>query len=237
MLIDQSTRASKGATRERILEIAEQLFHERGYGATGVATVLRAAGVRSGSLYHFFRGKEALLLGVLERHVSRVRLRVFEPVEGTTADPLQRVIALLDLYRRNLEMSGFTRGCPVGNLALEVSDALPAARAAIGRYFDAWTREVHRWLEAAGERLPSDLEREALARLVLAVMEGGVMQARAHRRIEPYDAVVAQFKYHMRCLEDRARLELADGRRTDRPESQPRNRFGRGPNGSAWRTW
>ncbi len=236
-MVDQSNRGSTSATRDRILEIAERLFHERGYGATGVATVLRAAGVRSGSLYHFFRGKEALLLGVLERHLSQLRIRVFEPVERTTADPLERVFVLLDLYRRNLEMTGFTRGCPVGNLALEVSDTIPAARDPIDRYFASWTREVHRWLEAAGDRLPGDLPREALARLVLAVMEGGVMQARAHHGIEPYDAAVGQFKYHMSCMEDRARFERGEGQASGSRESRQRDRSGRGPNGSAWRTW
>ena len=53
-------------TRERLLETAARLFHEQGYAATGVATILREADANSGSLYHFFPNKDALLAGVLE---------------------------------------------------------------------------------------------------------------------------------------------------------------------------
>ena len=47
------------STRDRILETARRLFHEQGYHATGIATILREAGVNSGSLYHFFESKDA----------------------------------------------------------------------------------------------------------------------------------------------------------------------------------
>jgi len=53
-------------TRQRLLETAFQLFHEQGYHATGVATILREAGVNPGSMYHFFSSKDDLLLKVLE---------------------------------------------------------------------------------------------------------------------------------------------------------------------------
>jgi len=236
-LIDHSNRGSGSVTRERILEIAEQLFHERGYGATGVATVLRAAGVRSGSLYHFFRGKEALLLGVLARHLALLRIRVFEPVERATDDPLERVFALLQLYMRNLESSGFTLGCLVGNLALEVADTIPTARVPIDRYFDTWSGEVQRWLEAAGGRLPADADRPALARTVLAVMEGGVMQARAHRELRPFAAAVGQLRSYLESLEARARRERTESGQSPSGEGRRPDPTRRGINGSAWRTW
>ncbi|MEE8447296.1 MAG: helix-turn-helix domain-containing protein, partial [Gemmatimonadota bacterium] len=58
---DQSMNAPASETRDRILEVAARLFHKRGFRATGVATILREAGVNSGSLYHFFPSKEAVL--------------------------------------------------------------------------------------------------------------------------------------------------------------------------------
>lgn len=234
---NQSSKVSRSVTRERILEIAERLFHERGYSATGVATVLRAAGVRSGSLYHFFRGKENLLLGVLERHLSLLQTRIFTPVERVSDDPVQRVFALLELYRRNLEMSGFTRGCPVGNLALEVGDTIPAARVLIDRYFSAWSDHVCGWLEEAGERLPDDLDRRGLAQMLLTVMEGSVMQSRAHHGLEPFDTAMGQFRSYVDSLEARARAEREESGPSVSGEIGQRNRSRRGPNGSAWRTW
>jgi TetR/AcrR family transcriptional regulator, transcriptional repressor for nem operon len=45
-----------------------QLFREKGYGATSVADLLKAADVNSGSLYNFFPGKQELLLAVLDAY-------------------------------------------------------------------------------------------------------------------------------------------------------------------------
>jgi len=49
-------------TRTRLVLTAMRLFWEKGYGSTSVADVLQAAKVNSGSLYHFFPGKQDLLL-------------------------------------------------------------------------------------------------------------------------------------------------------------------------------
>lgn len=47
-------------TRERLVAKAMALFAEKGYDSTSVADVLKAASVNSGSLYHFFPGKQDL---------------------------------------------------------------------------------------------------------------------------------------------------------------------------------
>ena len=94
----------KSETRERILEEAARLFHEQGYSATGISTILRRAGVNSGSLYHFFPGKDALLIGVLERHLALLEPFILLPAEGASTDPIERVFALLEVYRRGLDV-------------------------------------------------------------------------------------------------------------------------------------
>src|ERR1044071_4590196 len=113
---------SPSDTRTRILDTAARLFHEQGFNATGIATILREADVNSGSLYHAFPSKEALLIGVLERYTELLYPIVMAPVEARTTDPIGRVFALLDQYRAWLAPIHFTMGCPIGNLALEVGD-------------------------------------------------------------------------------------------------------------------
>lgn len=192
------------STRERLVQTAMRLFHEQGYHATGVATILREAGVNSGSLYHFFPGKEALLVAVLEMYIDWLRPVILEPAEKATTDPIERVFALLDQYRQGLVMTGCTKGCPIGNLALELADDHPAARALIDRNFRNWTKGVADWLRSAGDRLPRDVDRDAIAQLVLTIMEGGLMQARAAGGIGPFDAAVAQLRNYFRMLEEHA---------------------------------
>lgn len=191
-------------TRERILETAARLFHERGFAATGVATILREAGVNSGSLYHFFPSKEVLLQGVLEWYLERVYPEIMQPIEASEPDPVARVFRLLDWYRDYLVNNDCRLGCPVGNLALEVADCHPELKLLLHRNFGNWTTILQGWLIEAGARLPGDCDREGLARLVLTVMEGGVMQARAAGSPEPFDQSVAHLRQYFATLTGRA---------------------------------
>jgi TetR/AcrR family transcriptional regulator, transcriptional repressor for nem operon len=204
-LLPRKAAASVGApgrdTRERILRTAFQLFHEQGYHATGVATLLREAGVNAGSLYHFFPSKEALLVGVLEFALVLLRPAVMDPAERRSADPLERVFELLRQYREGLHAWGCKMGCPIGNLALEVADDNAPARQLIHQNFENWILAVKQWLDDAGDRLPPDLDRAQLARFVLTVMEGGIMQARAAGELGPFDDSVAQLRAYFAALQ------------------------------------
>ena len=191
-------------TRERLLRTAFQLFHEQGFHATGISTILREAEVNPGSLYHFFESKDRLLAGVLKFALGYVKPAVMDPAEARSKDPIGRVFALLEQYREGMERAGCRMGCPIGNLALEVSDGNAEARALIHRNFENWAAHVEGWLESAGNRLPPGVDRGRLARFVLTVMEGGLMQARAAGSLEPFDDAVAVLREHFALLEHRA---------------------------------
>lgn len=211
-----STQAQAGPgneTRDRLLKTAFQLFHEQGYHATGVATILREADVNPGSLYHFFASKDELLLHVLEFALGYLGPAVMDPAEAATADPMQRVSVLLAQYRNRMEAQDCRMGCPLGNLALEVSDGNPAARALIHRNFENWAGRVEGWLEAAGDRLPRDVDRARLARFVLTVMEGGLMQSRAAGHLGPFDEAVAVLQEYFAMLGQRAAFKTQKRRK------------------------
>jgi TetR/AcrR family transcriptional repressor of nem operon len=188
-------------TKDRILRTAFQLFHEQGFHATGIATIVREANVNPGSLYHFFESKDQLLLSVLEFAIGYLGPAVMDPVERQISDPVGRVFALLAQYRDGMVRHGCRMGCPIGNLALEVSDGNVQARRLIHQNFENWTRRVEAWLVAAGDRLPPDIDRARLAHFILTVMEGGLMQARAANDLKPFDDSVAVLRDHLNLLE------------------------------------
>jgi AcrR family transcriptional regulator len=199
-------------TRSRLVDTAMRLFMEKGYGSTSIADVLKEAGANSGSLYHFFPGKQDLLIAVLERYREGIGPQLLEPAWTGIDDPLDRVFALLARYRQGIVMTECTYGCPIGSLALELHEPDPAVRAALAANFDAWTSAVRDCLDAAGKRLPADLDRRALAQFVLTTMEGGVMQARTHRDVGYFDASIAQLRRYFECLQN--------GRRRARPQKR-----------------
>jgi TetR/AcrR family transcriptional regulator, transcriptional repressor for nem operon len=192
----------KNDTRERLIDSARRLFWQHGYGATGIAQILKEADAGSGSLYYFFPTKEDLLLAVLQWYKTMLCPMVVQPVCQRVSDPIERVFGILDGYRKQLLASEFQSGCPIGNLALEVCNGLPAARQLVAENFSGWTDEVRKCLDAAKGRLPA-MDTANLARFVLVTMEGAVMLARAYRSIESYDGAVTQLRdYFERLLRD-----------------------------------
>jgi len=195
------------ATRNRLLLAALQLFGLKGYNSTSIADILQAAEAHSGSLYHFFRTKQDLLLGVLELYRDGIEPMLLAPAWERVSDPIDRVFALLASYRRALQMTDCTYGCPIGSLALELHEPDPPVRELLAINFHGWVRHVRACLDAAGNRLPPGTDTERLATFVLTTMEGGVMQSRTHRSLTAFDASVAVLRDYFNRLESDARRE------------------------------
>ena len=187
-------------TRTRIVGAAMELFWEKGYGSTSIADILARASVNSGSLYHFFPGKQDLLVAVLEAYRDGIGPMLLEPAWQGIADPIEKIFALLGKYRELIATTDAFYGCPIGSLALELHEPDPVVRERLAENFDAWTGAIRECLEAAGDRLRADRDRGALAEFVLTVMEGAVMQARTHRDVAFFDRAIAQLRRHFDAL-------------------------------------
>ena len=186
------------STRDRVVQAAMELFWRKGYGSTSIADILETAQVNSGSLYYFFKGKQELLVAVLEAYRDGIGPMLLEPSWGEVDDPIERVFALLATYRRLLVETDCFYGCPIGSIALELHEPDPQVRELIAANFTGWTDAVKGCLDEAG--LAERTDTQALAELVLNVMEGGVMQTRTHRDIGHFDRSVAQLHNYIDCL-------------------------------------
>jgi TetR/AcrR family transcriptional regulator, transcriptional repressor for nem operon len=189
------------ATRQRLVESARYLFWERGFAGTSMADLLAHAKVNSGSFYHFFDSKEALLREVLEGYLVALRPMLVDPAYAATPKPLERIFAILAGYRERILMTDSQYGCPLGRLALEIDPENRPAHKLIAENFRGWIGAVRECLEAAS--LPANTDLEALATYVLAVMEGGVMLSRSYGSVDPFDRTVKALREHFHLLTNR----------------------------------
>jgi len=187
-------------TRARIVEAAMELFWLKGYGSTSIADILSRSQVNSGSLYHFFPGKQDLLIAVLEAYRDGIGPMLLEPAWSDVADPVEKIFALLGKYRSLIVETDCGYGCPIGSLALELHEADPAVRRLLAENFEGWVSAVEACLGEARGRFPPETDLRALAELALTVMEGGVMQARTHRDVGHFDRSVAQLRAYFEML-------------------------------------
>ena len=177
-----------------------ELFWEKGYSSTSIADILSRSQVNSGSLYHFFPGKQDVLLAVLEGYRDGIDTMLLQPAWAGVDDPVERVFALLALYRRLIVDTECTYGCPIGSLALELHDADPVVRQRLAENFTGWVKAIEACLASAGHRFRPGTDFRGLAELALNVMEGGVMQARTFRDVAPFDRAVAQYRAYLDAL-------------------------------------
>jgi len=196
-------------TRDRLVESARYLFWERGFAGTSMADLLTHAGVNSGSFYHFFESKEALLRSVLETYQAALRPMVVDPAFAQTQEPVARIFAILAGYRERILQTECKYGCPLGRLALEIDPENRPAHKLIAENFQGWIEAVRECVAQMEDRLPAGTDSDALATYVLAVMEGGVMLSRSYASVEPFDRSVAQLREHFRLL--------LSSRRSDHP--------------------
>jgi AcrR family transcriptional regulator len=189
------------STRERLIESALFLFWERGFAGTSMSELLAHSNVNSGSFYHFFESKEALLKAVLEEYLVGLQPQIMEPAYRATSDPIERIFAILAGYRERILSTGYQYGCPLGRLALEIDPENRPAHALIAQNFQGWIGAVRDCLKEARHRLRPDVDLDALGTYVLVTMEGGVMLSRSYSSVEPFDQAVKQLRNYLRLLE------------------------------------
>ncbi len=187
-------------TRERIVDAARELFWEQGFEATSLAQIAKRSQARTGSIYYFFKTKTEILDAVLAHYEDQLGAWLLDPVFRRTSDPLERIFGVLDTYRAFLLETHFSLGCPVGGLAVELSNEYTDARARLGRVFDGLTGALEACVRDL--ELRSAPEPPVVAALVMSVIEGGIVQARATRRIEPFDHSVTALRDYFRRLVD-----------------------------------
>jgi TetR/AcrR family transcriptional repressor of nem operon len=159
-------------TRERLLHAASREIYRSGFQSASLDTILAAARVTKGALYHHFKNKEALGYAVVEEVI-------FPNVRGQWVRPLQSVKNPIDA------LIGIVQGIPVGpedvcggcqlnNLAQEMSPLDAGFRKRLEMVFDAWREAAASVLREGQIRgsVRRDVEPTDAAGLLIAMVEG-----------------------------------------------------------------
>ncbi|MCA9654620.1 MAG: TetR/AcrR family transcriptional regulator [Myxococcales bacterium] len=168
--------------RDRLLAVASQLVHERGYTAVSVSDICKAAGLKKGSFYHFFRSKHELVLATLDRFAEHQEvgmqqaLQSGRPVSEQLAGMLTSMYAGYMRAKRNF---GSAHGCPLGNLAQEMAHRDTDIQNKLATIFARWQTQLIFLLRRAadrGELRVPDAERSAEA--LVAYVQGVTLLAK-----------------------------------------------------------
>ena len=175
-------------SKEKILVSAKELFHENGFQQTSVDEILKRSGVTKSNFYYHFKSKEELGLIILDRFIqlyeSDVLMKTLGNKELTPSERLIEFYRSVRTFHRDLEKP---RGCPFGNMAIEMSGSNESFREKLSLFFNSWEKIIE---ECISEGMRSgdfrgDLPPGVIAQLILSHLEGAIMMVKTHRSIEP----------------------------------------------------
>lgn len=139
-------------TRQKILMAAFFEFYRHGFQAGSLSRIVEAAGITKGALFHHFTGKQELGYAVVDEVIEPLlRERWLAPLAGS-ADPVSDLQAAFRRFiAEDIESGHWVQGCPMNNLAQEMSPLDEGFRTRIERMYSAW-REAFAAALADGAR-------------------------------------------------------------------------------------
>ncbi len=164
--------AAKEATHERIVGVAARAIRRSGYGGTGVADIMKEAGLTHGGFYSHFSSREAMLAEAARRACAESAAAVAEVV--ASAPPGQALASMLGAYLSREHLERVDVGCPLAALGSETSRQVPEVRRVATRHIKEMIDLIARQSPDWGQ--PAAHER---AMVIIATMVGALMLSRA----------------------------------------------------------
>ena len=179
MMIVMPSKASKRTapsrkevTHDRIVEVAARAIRRSGYGGTGVADIMKEAGLTHGGFYAHFASREAMLAEAAERAGADSAAAAARIV--TAAPPEQALESVLRAYLSKAHVENMEMGCPVTALGSETPRQVPEVRRVV-------TRQIKEMIDGIARLLPNwgqpGAHEQAL--VTVATMVGTLLLARA----------------------------------------------------------
>ncbi len=189
-------------TKDKLLDAAQALVLGKGFSATSVDDVCKAAKLTKGSFFHYFKSKDILGAELLKRYCASSKEAFSSGCCCQEKDPLKRVYGFLDfIIERGKKNNG--KGCLLGSMAQELSDSHPQIRSICCDGFDGMTQMMTRELkEAKAKYAPKDeaIDPESLAEHFVVVLQGSLLVSRAKKGSGVRASGVKHYKQYLQTL-------------------------------------
>ena len=168
-------------TRQRLLQAAFQEVYHSGFQGSDLEAILDRAGVTKGALYHHFENKEALGYAVVDEVLAaRMHDKWLRPLEEAK-NPIDALVRIVRSTSTKPEW--LFGGCPINNLAQEMSPLDEEFRKRLAMLFSGWYGGIAAALREGQKRglVRSDVDPKETAIFLVAVYEGYLSLAKNSR--------------------------------------------------------
>lgn len=200
-----TTERNPENTRQKILNAAFQEIHKHGYQGMRVDNILKITGLKKGALYHHFPGKQALGYVVLEELIQkRITELWIDPLKNYP-DPLEGIHTLYAKLENFWSDEFFTLGCPLNNLAQEMSPIDEGFRERIEDFFQSWEKTLAEALKNGQKQgcVDDSVNTDDCAVFILAAIEGSLGMTKNYQRKTIYYSCSRELKRYLNALKVR----------------------------------
>jgi AcrR family transcriptional regulator len=165
-------------TRKRLLQAASREVYISGFQSASLDTILASTGVTKGALYYHFKSKEALGYAIIEEFVATLtRDKWLGPLKQGK-DPIDTLIDIVQAT--SVRPNDVRGGCPLVNLAQEMSPLDERFRKRLERIFNGWQEGIATALRRGQSEgtVRRDLVPEETAGFLIATYEGYTLLAK-----------------------------------------------------------
>lgn len=171
-----------------LLEKGSEIVHKKGFNHAGIQEILAAAGVPKGSFYFYFKSKEDFGLQLIDFHAGFFLTFLDQCVQDTRLKPVERIRFFFNHFLSVLEENNFQGGCPLGNIAQEMSDQSESFRIKLMEVFEQSKRKIAECLieaQRSGE-LNASLDAQEAADFIFNSWHGTLMRTKVIRNSGAY---------------------------------------------------
>jgi AcrR family transcriptional regulator len=162
-------------TRRKILHAAFEEFYRNGFQGGGINNIVEKAGATKGALFHHFKGKTELGYAVVDEVIQPYIKAAWVDTLAGSVDPIAEIKRAVKQFAHEERASGsLAQGCPLNNLAQEMSPLDEGFRKRIEKVYAAWRESLEDALArgiTAG-KVRKDLVPGNVAAFIVAALEG-----------------------------------------------------------------
>ena len=206
MSLPEITPRRGAETRERLLDLAEKAVLEKGFAATSIEELIAGAGLTKSGFFYHFRDKSELAKALLKRYLEREEAlftALFARADALHEDPLHGFLIWLKLFAEMMaDLPEAHPGCLIASYCYQDQlfnrDVRELSREAVLR----WRRRFHERLQAIAAIHPPRLEvdLEALADMVPALVDGGIILSKVVREKEALPRQVMLYRSFVKAV-------------------------------------
>jgi TetR/AcrR family transcriptional regulator, transcriptional repressor for nem operon len=198
---------SKGeATRERILEIAQDAILAKGFAATSLDEIIAEAGITKSGFFYHFRDKNELAKALLHRYLDYEKTLfegLFAKADELSDDPLHSFLIFLKLFADVMaDLPNGHPGCLVASYVYQDRLFSQDVRELNAQGVLIWRHRFRERLQRIAERYPPriELDLDAMADMVTSVADGGIILSKCLRDPSILPRQMLQYRAYVKLI-------------------------------------